>query len=144
MITEEKIVAPVENTAKETVNATADTNVDTSRYEALFTKSAFEVEESPVVEEKPGVVIESIDIGKNDPSVMLFTTKTCPNCAIAKEYLGDLPYKLIDALEQPELSRKYGVQMAPTLVVDNGDTVVKYVRASEIKKYVEEQKSVFA
>ncbi len=79
-----------------------------------------------------------------DGTVLLFTTKTCPNCAIAKDYLGDLPYKLIDALEQPDLARKYGVQMAPTLVVDKGDNVVKYVRASEIKKYVDEKKSIYA
>ena len=77
-------------------------------------------------------------------NVILFTTKTCPNCAIAKEYLGSLPYKLVDALEQPDLARKYGVQMAPTLVVDNGNGITKYVRASEIKKYVDEQKNVFA
>ena len=77
-------------------------------------------------------------------TVLLFTTKTCPNCAIAKDYLGDLPYKLIDALEQPDLARKYGVQMAPTLVVDKGGEVVKYVRASEIKKYVDEKKGVMA
>ncbi|MBO4346167.1 MAG: ribonucleoside triphosphate reductase, partial [Lachnospiraceae bacterium] len=80
----------------------------------------------------------------SEGTVLLFTTKTCPNCAIAKEYLGNMPYKLIDALEQPELTRKYGVQMAPTLVVDNGNGVTKYVRASEIKKYVDEQKSVLA
>ena len=79
-----------------------------------------------------------------EPTVLLFTTKTCPNCAIAKDYLGDLPYKLIDALDQPDLARKYGVQMAPTLVVDNGSEVVKYVRASEIKKYVDAKKSIYA
>ena len=90
-------------------------------------------------------VIESLNIApKKDVQVMLFTTKTCPNCAIAKEYLGSLPYKLIDALEQPDLARKYGVQMAPTLVVDDGTDVVKYVRASEIKKYVDEQNGVLA
>ena len=61
-----------------------------------------------------------------------------------EDYLGSLPYKLIDALEQPDLARKYGVQMAPTLVVDKGGEVVKYVRASEIKKYVDEKKGVMA
>ena len=80
----------------------------------------------------------------DEGNVILFTTKTCPNCAIAKDYLGNLPYKLIDALEQPDLARKYGVQMAPTLVVDKGGEVVKYVRASEIKKYVDEKKGVMA
>ena len=102
-------------------------------------------EKKEKVDEDAVEIIESINIApKKEPNVMLFTTKTCPNCAIAKEYLGSLPYKLIDALEQQEITKKYGVQMAPTLVVDNGDEVVKYVRASEIKKYVEEQKNVLA
>ena len=81
---------------------------------------------------------------EGDGSVLLFTTKTCPNCAIAKEYLGSLPYKLIDATEQPDLARQYNVNMAPTLIVDKGGDVTRYVRASEIKKYVDEQKNVFA
>ena len=80
----------------------------------------------------------------SDAKVLLFTTKTCPNCAIAKEYLGTMPYKLIDALEEPELATKYGVKMAPTLVVDNGSNVKMYVRASEIKQYVDENKKVLA
>ena len=80
----------------------------------------------------------------SDAKVLLFTTKTCPNCAIAKEYLGSMPYKLIDALEEPELATKYGVKMAPTLVVDNGSNVKMYVRASEIKQYVDENKRVLA
>jgi ribonucleoside-triphosphate reductase len=55
-----------------------------------------------------------------------------------------MPYKLIDALEEPELATKYGVKMAPTLVVDNGSNVKMYVRASEIKQYVDENKKVLA
>ena len=47
----------------------------------------------------------------------LFTTKTCPNCAAAKEILGEENYVLIDAEENQELVEKYGVMQAPTLVV---------------------------
>ena len=123
---------PVNDLKPEEVKA-PETNADNSvnpAYAELF-KSA------PAAPETPAN-------NASDSTVLLFTTKTCPNCAIAKDYLGDLPYKLIDALEQPDLARKYGVQMAPTLVVDSGDNVVKYVRASEIKKYVDEKKSIYA
>ncbi len=70
----------------------------------------------------------------------LFTTRTCPNCKAAKEYLKGEKYILIDAEENAELTQKYGVMMAPTLVVVNGDDFVKYANASNIKKYAETQK----
>ena len=67
----------------------------------------------------------------------LFTTKTCPNCKIAKEALKDVAYVVIDAEENMELVTRYGVMQAPTLVVVNGDTHKKYVNASNIKKYAD-------
>lgn len=67
----------------------------------------------------------------------LFTTKTCPNCKLAKTYLKNIPYVLIDAEENMELAAKYGIMQAPTLVVVNGDEYKKYVNASNIKKYAE-------
>jgi ribonucleoside-triphosphate reductase len=67
----------------------------------------------------------------------LFTTKTCPNCAMAKEMLSGEDYILVDAEEEVELTRKYGVMQAPTLVVLNGDQTKKYVNASNIRRYME-------
>ncbi len=69
----------------------------------------------------------------------LFTTKTCPNCEMAKRYLEGEHYILIDAQENAELARKYNVMQAPTLVIVNGNEVTKYKNASNIKKYVDEQ-----
>ena len=68
----------------------------------------------------------------------LFTTKTCPNCKLAKEYLKDVNYVAIDAEENMELASRYGVMQAPTLVVVDGDSHKKYVNASNIKKYVDQ------
>ena len=68
----------------------------------------------------------------------LFTTKTCPNCKLAKEYLKDVKYVVIDAEENMELANRYGVMQAPTLVVVDGDHHKKYVNASNIKKYVDQ------
>ena len=66
----------------------------------------------------------------------LFTTKTCPNCRVAKEYLKDEDYILVDAEEEVELTQQYKVMQAPTFVVVDKDGVHKYVNASNIKKYV--------
>ncbi|RHP31968.1 ribonucleoside triphosphate reductase [Lachnotalea sp. AF33-28] len=67
----------------------------------------------------------------------LFTTKTCPNCRIAKEFLKDEEYVVVDAEENAELTQKYGVMQAPTLVVVENGQAQKYVNASNIKKYAE-------
>ena len=68
----------------------------------------------------------------------LFTTKTCPNCKLAKEYLKDVDYVVIDAEENMDMAVKYGVMQAPTLVTVNGDQYKKFVNASNIKKYVDQ------
>ena len=68
----------------------------------------------------------------------LFTTKTCPNCAMAKEILKDQEYVVIDAEENVELTQQYGVMQAPTLVVVDGEHTKKYVNASNIQKFVDE------
>ena len=86
--------------------------------------------------------IESID-AKNVKKVnYLFTTKTCPNCRAAKEYLTDVEYVLIDAEENMELAQQYGVMQAPTLVVAEGEHAKKYVNVSNIKKYAENMQQV--
>lgn len=83
---------------------------------------------------------EDVEVKVEQPQDIkyLFTTKTCPNCKLVKEYLKNLPYVTIDAEENMELARRYGVMQAPTLVVVNGDSHKKYVNASNIKKYVDQ------
>lgn len=67
----------------------------------------------------------------------LFTTKTCPNCKLVKEYLNDMDYTVIDAEENMELAEEFGVMQAPTLVIVAGQSRQKYVNVSNIKKYAE-------
>ncbi len=67
----------------------------------------------------------------------LFTTKTCPNCRLAKEYLNEIDYTIVDAEENMELAQEYGIMQAPTLVVVAGQSRKKYVNVSNIKKYAE-------
>ncbi len=71
-------------------------------------------------------------------TTLLFTTKTCPNCKIAKEFLKDIDYTVVDAEENLDLVSKYGIMQAPTLIVLDDNKVEKYANASNIKKYVEQ------
>ena len=70
---------------------------------------------------------------------LLFTTKTCPNCKIATSSLekANIAYEIVDAEENEELVKKYGVMQAPTLVVVGEDGVQKMANASNIKAYAE-------
>lgn len=84
----------------------------------------------------------SVTVEEPESIIYLFTTKTCPNCKLAKEYLKGINYLLIDAEENMELAAKYGVMQAPTLVVVQGDQVKKYVNASRIKQFADSCKEV--
>lgn len=70
----------------------------------------------------------------------LFTTKTCPNCKIAKDFLKGEEYQVVDAEENPELSDAYGIMQAPTLVLVKDGEITKIVNASNIKKYVDSKR----
>lgn len=83
-----------------------------------------------------------VSIEKPHDVKYLFTTKTCPNCKLAKGYLRDIKYIPIDAEENGELASAYGVMQAPTLVVVDGDNYRKYVNASNIKKYADSLQTV--
>jgi anaerobic ribonucleoside-triphosphate reductase len=74
----------------------------------------------------------------------LFTTKTCPNCKMAKEFLREknISFITIDAEEDTELTNRYGIMQAPTLVIVNGDSSEKIVNASNIRKYAEDLAAV--
>ena len=76
----------------------------------------------------------------NGARVMLFTTKTCPNCKIAYTLLdkANIGYEKIDAEAQEDLTMKYGIRQAPTLIVTDGDGYESFVNLSNIKKFIEQ------
>ena len=67
----------------------------------------------------------------------LFTTSTCPNCKAAKAMLADEKVEIIDAEKHPDLARKFGIMQAPTLVVEDGEKLSKYVNTSNIRRYIQ-------
>ncbi|HHU73676.1 MAG TPA: ribonucleoside triphosphate reductase [Clostridiales bacterium] len=101
----------------------------------------YDIGRSRMMSVEPSVIFapaKESTTGLND-GLYLFTTKTCPNCKIAQEYLKGVPYSIIDAEENPELSRKLSIMQAPTLVEVKEGSVNKYVNASNIKKFVDQQ-----
>jgi len=73
-----------------------------------------------------------------EDGLYLFTTKTCPNCHMAKEFLKGIKYAVVDAEENANLAIEYEIMQAPTLVEIKNGVVKKYVNASNIKKFAEE------
>jgi ribonucleoside-triphosphate reductase len=78
---------------------------------------------------------------KADDRMMLFTTPTCPNCKIAKRFLDEsgIIYQVVDASEQVELAKEFGIMQAPSLVCINNGEVSIYSNASSIKSYCEKR-----
>lgn len=82
---------------------------------------------------------EAEDHTTDHPDRFLFVTDTCPNCRVAKRFLQGMDYEVVNAYEHPELTEKYGVRQAPTLVVLDEDGIMhQFANASNIKKYVEQ------
>ncbi len=74
---------------------------------------------------------------KESSRLLLFTTATCPNCRMAKEFLKNMEYEVVDAGERIDLVNQYGIMQAPTLIEIKNGEVHKYVNASGIKGFVE-------
>ena len=71
--------------------------------------------------------------------ITLFATKTCPNCKMAKMLLekAGVKFNVIDAEDNADTTKAFGVKKAPTLLVPNGDSFDVYENASNIKGWIE-------
>ena len=81
------------------------------------------------------------EVNTEEGKVLLFTKKTCPNCKLAKDSLekANISYEVVDAGENEELVRKYGVMQAPTLIVIKEEGVQKLANASNIRAFAEKR-----
>ena len=97
--------------------------------------AAQKAETVPAPAEKPEASAEKT----TNPGIrsLLFVSATCPNCKLAVNMLekAGFLFKKVLATENVELTRKYGVKQAPTLVVmdQNGVDFEKFKGVSEIK-----------
>lgn len=111
-------------------------------------------EEEAVVTEEKKEVFEETNLGgcgedgcnfsiNDEKEILLFATKTCPNCRMAKLLLdkAGIRYKVIDAEEQLELTVAYKIKKAPTLLVPNEDgEYIRYENVSNVKAWIEQQR----
>ena len=119
-------------------------NWNDGKLQEYANRTEYDIEHSELKRPVSAVVTLSdyaseVKVSVNTPTEVryLFTTKTCPNCKLAKEYLKGVSYIPIDAEENMELATKYGIMQAPTLVVVSGEEYNKYVNAGNIKRYAE-------
>lgn len=81
------------------------------------------------------------DVKCNSNELLLFATKTCPNCKMAKMLLdkAGIKYTVIDAEDDKEVTLKFGVTKAPTLLVPNKGKYERFDNASEINRYISQK-----
>ena len=87
------------------------------------------------------VTVDSTPAQKADSDeLLLFTTRTCPNCRQAISLLdkAGISYRKVVAEESPDLTTRYGVRQAPTLVYEDQGQAVKLTGVGAIKKFADQ------
>ena len=90
------------------------------------------------------VTVDSTPAQKADSDeLLLFTTRTCPNCRQAISLLdkAGIPYRKVVAEESPDLTTRYGVRQAPTLVDEDQGQAVKLTGVGAIKKFADQNRA---
>ena len=106
---------------------------------SIFSKKSFtkhpEVAESELSEECCGETV----VAQGNDRILLFATKTCPNCKMAAMFLdkAGIAYEKVYAEESPELAEEYGITQAPTLIVIRDGAAEKIANVSNIRKFTE-------
>lgn len=84
--------------------------------------------------------VESPASKSDAEKVILVTTKTCPNCQAAKNYLNQagIEYDVIlaDEADGAEIAVQYSISSAPTLIVQSGEEAELYSNVSNIRAYI--------
>ena len=84
--------------------------------------------------------VEAPKSNSDAEKVILVTTKTCPNCQAAKNYLNQagIEYDVIlaDEADGAEIAGQYNISAAPTLIVQSGEEAELYSNVSNIRAYI--------
>ena len=83
--------------------------------------------------------VGAVKSGAAEQEILLFATRTCPNCKMAERFLSDagIAYKKVIADEEPAMVEFYDIHQAPTLVVPDGGSFERIVNVSNIRKFTE-------
>jgi len=84
------------------------------------------------------VSVEDLHEALEGAGAILFKSPTCPNCKAAMALLdrAGVDYAAVNAADARELTAKYGVKQAPTLVVRTPEGFEKYRGVSDIKGWL--------
>ena len=95
-------------------------------------------DKAPILGDMPFAEDAAVATSATVDKLLLFTTKTCPKCRMAKTFLekAGIEYETVLADENAELVNLYGVKEAPTLVIlaDDG-SFEKVSNPSNIKAF---------
>ena len=84
--------------------------------------------------------VEAPKSNSDAEKVILVTTKTCPNCQAAKNYLNQagIEYDVVlaDEADGAEIAGQYNISAAPTLIVQSGEEAELYSNVSNIRAYI--------
>ncbi|MBF1166979.1 MAG: ribonucleoside triphosphate reductase [[Eubacterium] sulci] len=122
-------------------------NRKTYEPEELFSVNRNLLEEAGVDEPRVGTQtlgranrVEAPKSNSDAEKVILVTTKTCPNCQAAKNYLNQagIEYDVIlaDEADGAEIAVQYNISAAPTLIVQSGEEAELYSNVSHIRAYI--------
>lgn len=122
-------------------------NRKTYEPEELFSVHRNLLEEAGVDEPRVGTQtlgranrVEAPKSNSDAEKVILVTTKTCPNCQAAKNYLNQagIEYDVIlaDEADGAEIAVQYNISAAPTLIVQSGEEAELYSNVSNIRAYI--------
>ena len=122
-------------------------NRKTYEPEELFSVNRSLLEEAGVDEPRIGTQtlgranrVEAPKSNSDAEKVILVTTKTCPNCQAAKNYLNQagIEYDVIlaDEADGAEIAVQYNISAAPTLIVQSGEEAELYSNVSNIRAYI--------
>ena len=80
--------------------------------------------------------------GSGSGELLLFATKTCPNCRQAEKLLTEagIAFRKVLAEEEPQLAARYGVRQAPTLIAD-GETPERFVGLGAVRTFLVQNKA---
>jgi len=112
---------------------------DRKLYDIPFSMKKFDQKQEGAVSMDPVAAQVKAAEGKAE-KILLFATKTCPNCKMAKTFLdkAGIAYEVVLADENPDLCAAYGVKQAPTLVAVRGEEAQVVPNVSNIRKFIEE------
>ncbi len=84
--------------------------------------------------------VAAVKSGETEQEILLFATRTCPNCKMAERFLDQagIAYKKVIADEEPAMVEQFDIHQAPTLVVVSGDSFESVVNVSNIRRFADE------